>query len=80
VPAHLLLHLPFRLAGPLDPTDNETSRVTGYTLRWIVCEAKKRQVAFEALFRLQSPAVSAAADNISAMGVFTFNSEGRICA
>jgi hypothetical protein len=28
---HMFLHLPFRLAGPLDPTNTESSRVTGYT-------------------------------------------------
>jgi hypothetical protein len=38
------------------------------------------KVAFEALFKLESPVLPAAAYNISAMGVFTFNSEGRICA
>jgi hypothetical protein len=43
-------------------------------------EAVKRQVAFEALFKLESPALPAVAYNISAMGVFTFKSEGRICA
>jgi hypothetical protein len=73
------------LAGPLDPNDNESNRVTGCTIRWMVCEAAKRQVAFEALFKLDSPALLqagalGASYNISAMGVFTFNKEGRICA
>lgn len=81
--------LPFtphcRLAGPLDFNDTQTNRVAAVTLRWMVCEASKRQVAFEAMFRLDSPALlqaglPGASYNISAMGVFTFNKEGRICA
>jgi hypothetical protein len=43
-----------------------------------VCEATKRQVAFEVLFKLDSPALlqaglPGASYNTSAMGVFTFN-------
>jgi hypothetical protein len=79
---------PFRLAGPLDPNDNVSSRVTGVSIRWMVCEATKRQVAFEAIFKLDIPALlqagvppeAGASSNISAMGVFTFNPQGRICA
>jgi hypothetical protein len=51
----------------------------------MVCEPGKRQVAFESIFRFVMPTLLAAglpgaSYNISAMGIFVFDKDGRICS
>ncbi|WIA08640.1 hypothetical protein OEZ85_008068 [Tetradesmus obliquus] len=76
----------YRLAGPLELNDTTTARCVGVTERWMVCEPGKRQVAFEVLFHFVNPLLQqigspvGATWNISAMGVFVFDREGRICS
>ena len=77
---------PGRLAGPLDANDPTSARCVGVTERWMVCEADKRQVAMEVLFHFVNPVLQqinspvGATFNYSAMGVFVFDREGRICS
>jgi hypothetical protein len=62
-----------------------TSRCYDTSFRWMLCETGKRQVAFEVIFHFENPMllqnnIPGARYNISAMGVFVFDKEGRICS
>eukprot|EP00775_Hariotina_reticulata_P007384 gene7384-7593_t len=70
----------YRLAGPLteDPT---ATRVTAIDIQWMICTEDKRQVAFEVFFLFKTPAFVVVADyNLSAVGIFVFNKQGKVCS